>query len=29
VRARINVCEDRSFQPDPCSEASAIPGFSY
>jgi hypothetical protein len=29
VRATINVCEDRSFQPDPCSDHSAIPGFSY
>ena len=29
VRATINVCEDRSFQPDPCSDASAIPSFSY
>lgn len=29
VRATINVCEDRSFQPDPCSDHSAIPSFSY
>ena len=29
VRATINVCEDRSFQPDPCSDASAIPSFNY
>jgi len=29
VRATISVCEDRSFQFDPCSEHSAIPGFSY
>lgn len=29
VRATINVCEDRSFQLDPCSDHSAIPSFSY
>ena len=29
VRATISVCEDRSFQLDPCSDHSAIPGFSY
>ena len=29
VRATITVCEDRSFQPDPCSDHSAIPGFAY
>jgi hypothetical protein len=29
VRATINVCEDRSFQLDPCSDHAAIPGFSY
>ena len=29
VRATINGCEDRSFQPDPCSDHAAIPGFAY
>lgn len=25
----INVCEDRSYQADPCSDAQALPHFGY
>ena len=29
AQGKINNCEDRSFQPDPCSDAQAIPHFGY